>query len=76
GDRFEVALCERDEELGHDAQAVGDRLLVEDGEAGVELAERGRLHARVRGGLAEGEVVILYPSSELEDWVRARGGAG
>ncbi|HSG48555.1 MAG TPA: efflux RND transporter periplasmic adaptor subunit [Longimicrobiales bacterium] len=47
--------------------------VLEDGRARqrrIELGQRGRLQAQVLNGLAQGETVILYPSSEMEDGVR------
>lgn len=47
--------------------------VLEDGRARLrrmEMGERGRLRAQVLDGLTEGETVILYPSSEMEDGVR------
>jgi HlyD family secretion protein len=47
--------------------------VVDDGRAslrGVELGQRGRRAAEVRSGLVAGEVVVLYPSDEIDDGVR------
>lgn len=42
----------------------------------IELGHRGRREAEVLGGITEGETVILYPSSELEDGMRIRAAEG
>lgn len=50
---------------------------VEDGRAAertVELGERGASAAQLIGGLAEGDEVILFPSDQIEEGVRVRGG--
>jgi HlyD family secretion protein len=39
----------------------------------IELGERGERAAEVRAGLAEGERVILYPGSSVDDGVRVEG---
>jgi HlyD family secretion protein len=47
--------------------------VVDDGRAslrGIELGQRGRRAAEVRSGLEAGEVVVLYPSDDVDDGVR------
>jgi len=48
---------------------------VEDGKAqlrAIEVGHRGKERAELTSGLAEGEIVILYPSDLVEDGVRVR----